>query len=271
MKKVSHPAKIRLLTTGALVLAFMLSIDPGHADFLLPGQQPASPQGQPAASQPLPQGTYQGGQWIEPNALNMFYAPQALQTQQTTPLALACQVVLRPGTDLCNVMEVNPTQHVFRTNDRIRFKVQPNADGYLYIFQKGSDGTTNRLFPHPAFQQNATQVRAYREYVIPVNGWFKFDQNPGVETVYFFLSQSRLNQLETLPAAGQNASAVAMAPQSWNAIAGYVNNGGRNLVLHVDPGQSGTGVHQTPTLYAAQPVSAQNPVMTASIRLSHQP
>jgi len=276
-----HHPKTRLIIAGACALAMFAFLQTSHADFLMPGSQqgqapqgqqpaPATPQTPQTYSQPA-QGSYQGNTWVEPNALNMFYTPQALQTPQASPLAMAYKVMLQSNADPCNIMEVDPARHSFQTNDRIRFKVQPNSDGYLYIFQKGSDGSTNRLFPHPAFQQNATQVRAYHEVVIPVNGWFKFDATPGVETVYFFLSKSRLSHLESLPAAGQNPVAVAMAPQSWNTISAYLNRPGRNLTLQTDPGQTGAGIHQTPTMYAGQMTGGDQSVIIAECQLKHRP
>ena len=253
---------------GLISLGMLFFITSGYADFITstPGQQPAAAAPGTSAASPPP-----GVIFLPPTALNLFYSPSAFQDQQWTPMAMAYKVLLKLANEPCEVKEVNPANHVFRTNDRIRFKIQANSNGYLYIFQRGSDGSTNRLFPHPQFQNNQNQVAAYREYMIPVKGWFRFDQTPGIENIYLFLSKNRIPAFDVFPVAGHNPVAVPLNQQNWQVVFNHYNRSKRDLVLDTDPGQSGPNVYQTPICYVAQMASNQEPMISAEIKLSHQP
>ena len=283
MEKRRKKMKIQNVKRFIIALAFvsLAMVSTGHADFITPGQgqQPPPPPGSHGTATPQgyqpPASAYgqpAGPGLLQPTAQNIFYMPAAFQNQQTVPMAMTSKILLKKANDPCDVTEVMAAKHLFRTNDRIRFKLQANSDGYLYIFQKGSDGSTNRLFPHPGFQNNRNEVAAYKEYVLPVKGWFRFDATPGMEEIYFFLSRTKIPEFDVSPVAGQNPAGVPMNQQAWLSVFSYYNRSGsgRNLVFEPDPGQSGNGVHATPTSYVAQMASSQKPVISAVMRLKHQ-
>jgi len=79
---------------------------------------------------------------------------------------------------------------VFKSGDRIRIHVRSNRSGYLYVVNQGSSGRGSFLFPTSA---NADEyVEANRVYTIPVSGHIRFDDQPGEEIVWLFLSQRPL-------------------------------------------------------------------------------
>ncbi len=89
----------------------------------------------------------------------------------------------------------------FSSNDRVRFVVESNVDGYLYIFNQGSTNRGSLLFPQPAIQGGDNYVRRYTEYSIPPGqDWFRFDQNTGTEHMYLYLAQTPIAQFAELRA-----------------------------------------------------------------------
>ncbi len=79
----------------------------------------------------------------------------------------------------------------FRGGDRIKLYVQTNREGYLYVYNIGTSGMTNLLFPTQNTQTN--YVRAYQQISIPESGFIKFDYNPGSEKVLIMLSPNPIN------------------------------------------------------------------------------
>jgi hypothetical protein len=99
------------------------------------------------------------------------------------------------------------SQYAFQSGDEIKFRVQPNIDGYLYVFVQNSDGSKDVLFPD---NNERNDIQRGFEYVIPRDGTFAFDDNPGVENVRLILSRRPINtsdinnfeQAASVPAAG---------------------------------------------------------------------
>lgn len=80
----------------------------------------------------------------------------------------------------------------FRSGDQLRFHVQANTDGYLYIAMKeGSKGDSAMLFPAEGSSED-NQVKAGQDIVVPAKGVLEFDNTPGKETVKLVFSQNKL-------------------------------------------------------------------------------
>ena len=101
-------------------------------------------------------------------------------------------------------VEVN-ADTLFRSGDRIRFGFEPNVDGFLYVIQRGSSGRWSVLLPHPMIDGGRNDVTRFGEVTVPPEGWFRFDENPGAEQVFVYLSTE---PIDTLPWGG---GAVATA------------------------------------------------------------
>ena len=78
---------------------------------------------------------------------------------------------------------------VFRSGDRIRFAFEPNLDGFLYVIHRGSTGRWSVLLPHPHIDGGRNAVTRFAEVTVPREGWFRFDENPGSEEVFVYLSR----------------------------------------------------------------------------------
>lgn len=85
---------------------------------------------------------------------------------------------------------------VFDTNDRVRFRVRPNFDGYLYVMSQGTSGQYGTLFPRQdTGEQN--RVRAGKEYIVPATqGWFRITGPPGQDIVYWMVTPVALGAHE---------------------------------------------------------------------------
>lgn len=84
----------------------------------------------------------------------------------------------------------------FKSGDQLRFHVQSNTDGYLYIAMKeGSRGDSAILFPPPGNSEN-NQIKAGQDIIIPAKGVLEFDDTPGNELVKLVLSAKKLEGTE---------------------------------------------------------------------------
>ena len=101
--------------------------------------------------------------------------------------------LLRRGPDGTPV-EVDPDT-MFQSGDRIRFAFEPNIDGFLYVIQQGSTGRWSVLLPHPLINGGRNTVTRFGEVAVPPEGWFRFDENPGSEQVFVYLSKEPLSTL----------------------------------------------------------------------------
>jgi serine/threonine protein kinase len=90
--------------------------------------------------------------------------------------------------------EVTPDT-TFHSGDRVRFMFEPNVDGYLFLVQEGSSGKWDLLFPSALINGGINAVRKGQKYTIPSEGWFRFDNIPGTERAFVFLSKEPLSSL----------------------------------------------------------------------------
>lgn len=77
---------------------------------------------------------------------------------------------------------------VFNTNDRVRFRMRADFDGYLYVMNQSTSGNYELLFPRQdTGEQN--QIQAGKEYVVPATqGWFRISGPPGQDVLYWMVT-----------------------------------------------------------------------------------
>ena len=92
--------------------------------------KPVTPPPPPAGS---PSRTPSGAQVI----------PASYGNEPVYPLGLRYSILKREGAESTEVA----AGAVFRSGDRIRLRVEANADGFLYIVHRGSSGVWKPLFP----------------------------------------------------------------------------------------------------------------------------
>jgi hypothetical protein len=149
-------------------------------------------------------------------AKDMF--KRQLQAPAGTALNTGIQYWIELTTDGQSMRANNKT--AFHSGDQVRFHVKPNIDGYAYVVMKnGSQGQQEVLFPDA---QNAGQNRINRgqELVIPPDGAFEFDKNPGVERLGLYVSRKPIDP--------SIYAQSAKAEEKPTAVA--MNFGGKDLI-----------------------------------------
>lgn len=94
-----------------------------------------------------------------------------------------------------NKIEATSPQHVFHAGDLVRFRFKPSFDGYLYVMDQSTSGKYLLLYPAKD-ALDANRVGRDKEYLIPASKgeWFRVDDPPGFETVYFVISPVKLQE-----------------------------------------------------------------------------
>lgn len=89
-------------------------------------------------------------------------APGQTKSAATGPQRLEITLERREG----RKWNVVPGGLVFQKNDQVRFRMQPNFDGYLYVMNYGTSGQYTMLFPREetGFQN---QIKTGVEYIVP--------------------------------------------------------------------------------------------------------
>lgn len=90
--------------------------------------------------------------------------------------------------------DVDPGK-TFKSGDSVRFAFESNIDGFLYVVQQGSSGNWTVLFPNPDINGGRNQIKKGEQYNVPDEAWFTFDNNPGTENVFVFLSRDQVAML----------------------------------------------------------------------------
>ena len=137
-------------------------------------------------------------------------------------------------------VEVDPDT-TFRSGERIRFAFEPNVDGFLYVVQRGSTGRWSVLLPHPLIKGGRNAVTAFEQVMIPPEGWFRFDETPGTEQLFLYLSKE---PIESLPGgAGRVDRPHSADEHTVSVLAGSVRS--RDLVFEKEatPGDGAQAVH----------------------------
>jgi hypothetical protein len=105
----------------------------------------------------------------------------------------------------------------FRVKDAVRFSIESNIDGYLYVFN--SDNLNRKpamIFPQVRLGGGQNFVRAHVPYEVPsrhepnpASQWFEFQGTGGVDRLYFVVSSEPLDLVpigEDLKAASRGAT-----------------------------------------------------------------
>lgn len=131
-----------------------------------------------------PSRTLAGGQVI----------PASYSNEPVYPLGLRYSILKREGGEST---EVGPGT-VFRSGDRIRLRVEANADGFLYIVHRGSSGVWKPLFPSSEVAGGSNKIEKGKSYEIPSGYVFTFDEQPGEEKLFIVLSRRTESDLDGL-------------------------------------------------------------------------
>jgi hypothetical protein len=92
--------------------------------------------------------------------------------------------------------------HEFRRGDHVRFLIETNADGYLYVFNTTDGGQPVMLYPDSDLDEAGNYFRAHVPFEIPSSvaaeerlRWLTFDEHPGAEKLYFVFTREPLTSV----------------------------------------------------------------------------
>lgn len=114
----------------------------------------------------------------------------------------------------------------YKSGDRIAIALEPNTEGYIYIFNAENDRDPLMLFPNVQLDNGANDARAHvrESYPSDSNYAFEFDANQAVEHLYVIVSRRRLDDVPTgeqlAEFCGKNRDACYWkpSPAQWERI-----------------------------------------------------
>ena len=111
-------------------------------------------------------------------------------------LGLGLTLFMRDSNGLA--LRTDPT-HEFRKGDHVRFLIETNADGYLYVFNTTDGGQPVMLYPDPDLDEAGNYFQAHVPFEIPSSvaaeerlRWWTFDEHAGDEKLYFVFTREPL-------------------------------------------------------------------------------
>lgn len=90
----------------------------------------------------------------------------------------------------------------FQAGDAIRIVVEPNIEGYFYVFHTENDSNPTMIFPDARLKRGDNRVQAHVPYEIPSSDnpdvnlqWFVFDEKSATEKLYLVLSKAPISKI----------------------------------------------------------------------------
>jgi Domain of unknown function (DUF4384) len=110
-----------------------------------------------------------------------------------------------------------------KMGDQLKMYVELRKPCFVYVIHHGARGEIQRLFPYD-IQQFTTDYQTSKIYEIPPDdGWFRINEQAGLETFYLVASAQRLADLEQLLAT-YAAAQPAEQPQAATNILAELRN-----------------------------------------------
>ncbi|MEO8433971.1 MAG: DUF4384 domain-containing protein [Pyrinomonadaceae bacterium] len=129
-----------------------------------------------------------------------------------------------------DAVRVDPSEE-FHTGERVRITLEPNVDGYLYIFHSEGDGPPQMIFPDWRLQDGDNAIEAHVPYEVPASfekderlRWFTFDSNPSTEHLHIVVTREPLadvptgDALKTFCATNKTKCPWKPAPEMWAKV-----------------------------------------------------
>jgi hypothetical protein len=178
--------------------------------FALFGQKPAKPEAQDTQARDLYHATTDDGEVRHPGLQVKVYQETAQGYTQVSP------------------------HKRFRSGQRLKFGVESNANGWLYIVQRGTSGQYRLLYPHPAAGRHQ-KIQRDREQLIPGRDWFRFDNEVGTEEIHFIFARKKLDVMHQLfPPARTERIAVREGSLEGEIVQTLTDRQTRDLVFSAE-------------------------------------
>jgi len=114
----------------------------------------------------------------------------------TARIGLGLTLFMRDSNGLA--VRTDPSRQ-FRKGDRVRFLIETNADGFLYLFNTTDGGKPIMIYPDPEVDEAGNYFQSHVPFEIPSSlaaeerfKWFTFDDNTGAEKLYFVFTREPL-------------------------------------------------------------------------------
>lgn len=92
----------------------------------------------------------------------------------------------------------------FHNGEGVRIALEPNVDGFLYIFHTEGDGAPEMIYPDPRLDGGDNWIEAHVPMEVPSSEesderlrWFTFYGNAGVERLYVVMTRAPLSAVPT--------------------------------------------------------------------------
>jgi len=96
--------------------------------------------------------------------------------------------------------------HEFHSGDRVRISLEPNVDGYLYVFHTEGNGDPEMIYPDSRLDAGENWIEAHVPMEVPSSErpderfhWFLFDNKPAIERLYVVVTREPLPGVPTGP------------------------------------------------------------------------
>ncbi len=198
-----------------------------------------------------------------------------------TPLGLKYSLLKLSGGEWQEV----PTDSMFHSGDRIRFRVETNGPGYLYIIAQGSSGTWQPMFPSAEKDGGSNRVEGFHSYIMPPKTRFAFDEQAGTEKVFLIFTREKQADLENMILSLQGgkakpASSPAVVPEAAppvlrasidDEMVGRLRTTyARDLIVEaVEPDTPG-GEKKESAVYVVNPTGSADSKLVADLLLVHK-
>lgn len=222
-----------------------------------------------------------------PTASGGASAPIVRASVQTAPMPSTGEPPLGIRYTILKINPDNSTSEVaadtvFHSGDRIRFSIEPNASGYLYIINQGSSGTWKPMFPSPEVEDGNNHVDGFHPYTMPPKTRLAFDTTPGTENLFIVFSRQPEPDLEQMIYSLQGKRVVRqeappamdktliMAANIGNPMVDRLRNAySRDLIVEkVDANTPGD--RKETAVYVVNPTGSTDSRVVADLHLVHQ-
>jgi uncharacterized protein DUF4384 len=112
------------------------------------------------------------------------------------PIALGYTMFMRDVNG--RAVRIDPARE-FHSGDRIRISLEPNVDGYLYVFHTEGEGQPEMIFPDARLEGGENWVEAHVPVDVPSTvetderlRWFQFYGNPATEHLFVVVTREPL-------------------------------------------------------------------------------
>jgi hypothetical protein len=232
----------------------------------------------PPAPQPSQSGELPGGGRI------LTAAATAPAPTAGTPLGLKYAILKLVDGEMT---EVAPDS-VFHAGDRIRFNVETNGPGYLYIVSQGSSGAWKPMFPSSEVEDGSNRVEGFRAYTMPPRTRLYFDEQAGEEKVFIVFSRAPEQDLEKIvyslqggkakpvsqpaapsPAAASGQTLIASAAIDNGMVGRLRDTYARDLIVEKIT-ENTPGDRKEKAVYVVNPSGSRDSRVVADLTLVHK-